>query len=248
MRALLPALALLAGCDVFGDYDLCEVDYQPVAMTSCVVAEGAAAAEYDLSEVQSTGALTAWLNGSVAQVGAGAPPEGCEDMAGWLEGGDATGEGWWFVLEDGEGARWTVATLGLYDAAPVEAGEAVEVQWRWVKAEPFDGEPGGSELFVGDWEGAPVAWVAAGRSFAEWDAPSELSIQLGEELARCPEDCLTRVHYALEVSLEGVSATLDTDTPADLGRLTVRHGGTTLSEDVTCSETSADYSRLAAWR
>lgn len=233
---------LFFGCAGSSD-DFCEDPPELLHLDACVVESGSLPTAYSAST-----ALDRSLDGVVVEVGSGAPPEGCSAMEQWLLGETPAGEGWWFVMEDGEGTEWTVAALGLDDRAPLEAGEVIGVTWRWEAAEPFSGEPGGVELLVEDFEGALTAWVAGGRGLVEWDIHQDLSVQRGEELGRCEGDCITTVYYAAEIASGGDSASLDFGEAAKLGRFTALHGGTTEGEDATCSETAAHYSRMAAWR
>jgi len=239
--AILLSMALSACVIVDGKPDSPAEDVS--SFPTCVVPEDATP---ETSTWDDASELELELHGTIVDLGSGLPGNGCLDANGWLGGRAAdASDAWWVLVDDGELGRYTVASTTLGAVPSLEVGQEVHVTWTWQANSPFAGYYGDNELKIGDWEEAPVAWVGNGGSLASLHPPYELSLTLGDELYRVATECYTEVGYALNATVDGNTASLDFGETASLSRYRIAHGGTTVGEDLSCSETSGDQTHVA---
>ena len=195
------------------------------------------------------GRVLASIHGRVEEVGTGLPSEGCTHFGDWRLGQESQAElRWWFTVQDDEQQKWTVGVQELGDDVAPEVGEEVYVDWTWQDEVPMIGQPGKEELYIGDFESAPIAWVGVGAGLSLFDPPNELSLSVGKEVERRKLDCYTEVAFTLRAQVGTATANLDFGESAHLGRYTVVHGGTVSAEKPTCSESAGSLTRIGMRR
>jgi hypothetical protein len=204
----------------------------------CLVAAGA------VPEVLS---LERPIEGTVAEVGTGAPPEGCVDLHHSLGSYTATfdpADAQWLRIEDAEGALWTLAVL-VPVPLPVAAGDVLDIDYQMERFLPFNGEYGSYSLYIQDQDGGSLLW-ATNTGLGDFDGG--LHVEFGSSDFTCIDDCSTRDYRELSFQLGTDSADVPFGEQLVLGDHIAVNAGAIEKSDLICSETEGSRASMAVVR